>query len=244
MVRGLTALLVVLASTLALVYLSITTVRPVTAAFTHSDHHREPQAAATAHRRQLLHELPAGSHDQHTTNATASQQSHSSRLHRADRFGPNEANTLFGMVVVLIGLTVLFELGKQAIERHAGEEMEAIIAAMFGELTVLGFIGLLTFLVIRTGLGEKMSAEFLGPVTHVPGHHTVPPLVVMLEEMHMGLFGMMVVYILCVVAVIRHGKTNAQLWDSADQISREVGTCNSLSRSRTLRSRVPLTTYF
>lgn len=56
-----------------------------------------------------------------------------------------------------------------------------------------------------------MSTVLLGRSSHPSPSH-LPPLVHMLEDLHMGLFFMMLVYIACVLAVIGHGKRNRRLW--------------------------------
>jgi hypothetical protein len=102
-------------------------------------------ATAAAH-----HHQPSPPSHGATATAAPYGASHGGAAASHHAFGADEANTLFVMVVVLIALSVLFELGKEALENHA-HPMKEIVDALFGELTVLGFIGLLTFLTVRTG---------------------------------------------------------------------------------------------
>jgi hypothetical protein len=101
--------------------------------------------------------------------------------------GTHKANVMAATVIGLILLTIFFETLREGMEERAGEDLAEIVDAMFGELTVLGFIGLVTFISIQT-----KAANWLGmyafPADEEHGHEFVE----VLEELHMLLFFVMV----------------------------------------------------
>eukprot|EP01051_Picozoa_sp_SAG22_P013102 SAG22_NODE_1432_length_4436_cov_4.264007_2_plen_278_part_00 len=92
------------------------------------------------------------------------------------------AMTLVGLIVATIGFEVLHSW----LEAAAGEQLEEIVDAMFGELTVLGFIGLLAFISIRTGAATALGKRLF------PADEEGEEFVEVLEELHMLLFFVMV----------------------------------------------------
>ena len=60
-------------------------------------------------------------------------------------------------IIALILITIMFEFGAEAIEEHAGEELKEVVDAMMKELTILGFIGLSSFLAQQAGLALQIS---------------------------------------------------------------------------------------
>ena len=101
--------------------------------------------------------------------------------------GTRKANVMAATVIGLILLTIFFETLREGMEERAGEDLAEIVDAMVGELTVLGFIGLVTFISIQT-----KAANWLGmyafPADEEHGHEFVE----VLEELHMLLFFVMV----------------------------------------------------
>lgn len=61
------------------------------------------------------------------------------------------------IATTLIILSILFEVGKEKVEETTGEEMEPIIEHLWQEMTVLGFLSVLTFLVTYVGLLDPIS---------------------------------------------------------------------------------------
>lgn len=92
-------------------------------------------------------------------------------------------------------LSILFEKAKHFIELKAREsQMEAIFNQLFGELTVMGFIGLCIFV--------------LGHVTGwLPHSH-----VVLLEEVHMIVFVVAIIYLLFVCAMVAFAAKTQKMW--------------------------------
>jgi hypothetical protein len=92
-------------------------------------------------------------------------------------------------------LSILFEEAKHFIEHKAREsEMEAIFNQLFGELTVMGFIGLCIFV--------------LGQVTGWLAHSDV----VLLEKVHMIVFVVAIIFLLFVWAMVVFAVKTQKMW--------------------------------
>ena len=66
------------------------------------------------------------------------------------------------IVLALIFLTILFEVAKEHLEESVSEDFEVILEKFFGELTVLGFLAMVTFLISRTGTIQRISEHVFG----------------------------------------------------------------------------------
>jgi hypothetical protein len=91
-----------------------------------------------------------------------------------------------GICVVLITITIAFELVKHHMEHNVPPMMSKIMQAMFGELTVLGFIALCAFLAIKFGVIANLSTR----IYHDPEH-----LLHLFEDIHFMLFFVMIVFL-------------------------------------------------
>ena len=91
-----------------------------------------------------------------------------------------------GICVVLITVTIIFEIAKHHLEHNCPPMMQAILQAMFGELTVLGFIALYTYFMLRLGVLEWVSLQ----IYHDPEH-----LIHLFEDIHFMLFFVMLTFL-------------------------------------------------
>ena len=75
-------------------------------------------------------------------------------------------------VIGLVLLTIFFEKAKDFLEEYAGEDIKQLIQHLFGELTILGFIGLTSFLAVKFGLAKDLSVWiFVSPSKECEGGH-------------------------------------------------------------------------
>eukprot|EP01052_Picozoa_sp_SAG31_P045086 SAG31_NODE_8106_length_1522_cov_1.542516_1_plen_354_part_00 len=122
-----------------------------------------------------------------------------------------ESNTVWVTVIALILVTIMFEFGADAVTEAAGEELKEVVDAMMKELTILGFIGLSTFLAQQAGLAVVISkAIFDDP--------TGEDFTEILEGLHMTLFAVMMAFIMEVLLVIEMGKNNTKTWETVTSI--------------------------
>jgi hypothetical protein len=70
---------------------------------------------------------------------------------------------VMGIISVIIGMSILFDLAKEAILDSASEHVKPIVLQMFQELTILGFLSLFVFLMVVTHLLQDISAAIFGP---------------------------------------------------------------------------------
>jgi len=99
-----------------------------------------------------------------------------------------------GICVVLITVTIIFEIAKHHLEHNCPPMMQAILQAMFGELTVLGFIALYTYFMLRLGVLEWISLQ----IYHDPEH-----LIHLFEDIHFMLFFVMLTFLVqaCILII-------------------------------------------
>ena len=99
----------------------------------------------------------------------------------------------FGICFVLITVTVIFETIKHRMEHDCPPMLAKILQAMFGELTVLGFIALFTYMCIKFGVIEMASNK----IYHDPEH-----LLHLFEDIHFMLFFVMIIFLIEAVIFI------------------------------------------
>ncbi|KAL1510146.1 hypothetical protein AB1Y20_006478 [Prymnesium parvum] len=90
-----------------------------------------------------------------------------------------DVHTTLGICVLLISITILFEILKHQLEHHVPPMMTSVLQALFGELTVLGFIALFAYFMLRLGFLGWASLMVFGDEEH---------LVHLFEDVHFLLF--------------------------------------------------------
>jgi len=115
------------------------------------------------------------------------------------------------IVTILIVLSILFEFSREAIEEHTDELVQPIIEHTWEELTVLGFLSLLSFLVVKVGLMRKISCAIGFEEDKLDD---------MTENVHMLLFFVMVIFIIFVYLMVLLGKTLGKNWKKYEDMCR------------------------
>ena len=75
---------------------------------------------------------------------------------------PTNMRVMTCIVLVLILLTVAFEVIKEHVEESVPEDFEVILEKFFGELTILGFLSMVTFIVSQAGIMTILSEKIYG----------------------------------------------------------------------------------
>jgi len=109
---------------------------------------------------------------------------------------------LLGVVSALLALTIIFEKAQDVVIEKAGNELKPILNSLFSELTVLGFISLVTFCISKF--------VFIGPVVGS-----------ILEQVHFLLFGIMILYICLVMYLLTLGSYAVSNWEHKNAVSQE-----------------------
>eukprot|EP01062_Namystynia_karyoxenos_P066144 TRINITY_DN6014_c0_g1_i1.p1 TRINITY_DN6014_c0_g1~~TRINITY_DN6014_c0_g1_i1.p1 ORF type:complete len:1627 (+),score=386.24 TRINITY_DN6014_c0_g1_i1:86-4882(+) len=109
----------------------------------------------------------------------------------------------------LIVLTIVFEEGKHHAEENSnGEGLRIVVQALFGELTVLGFIGLIMFIATRRQLHLRdLSLWLFGEGEALQE---------LVENLHMALFGVMMLFLsthMSLVSQVRAMRKRWALWE-------------------------------
>jgi len=60
--------------------------------------------------------------------------------------------SVWGICLFLIVVTIIFEKTKDRIEERASKDMLPIIESLFAEMTILGFLSVITFICTKIGV--------------------------------------------------------------------------------------------
>lgn len=113
-------------------------------------------SATTTHRQ--LEETLAAAHETSSLNSEGgSGDEGPTGLEFEEELSLIDLRVIISITLILILLTVLFEMMKESLEESISEDYEIILEKFFGELTILGFLSMVTFLISKTGTLEKMS---------------------------------------------------------------------------------------
>jgi len=111
--------------------------------------------------------------------------------------------------ILLILLTIGFEKMEISIENRAEEAMKPIIDSLFGEMTVLGFLSVFTFV-----LGEIPAFTRLSVMLFNESN----TLMEILEFVHYTIFFVMIFFVLEVLILLKMGEESATKWMKMDRI--------------------------
>jgi Ca2+-binding EF-hand superfamily protein len=116
------------------------------------------------------------------------------------------------MVIIgfLVLMTVLFEVLKESIQESTkGTDDYPFVMTIFSELTVLGFLALMTFIVGKCGL-DHLSLIVYG---HADVEEDKAKLGEILEQIHMVIFLIMVIFISEAVGMLIFARLEAKQWN-------------------------------
>ena len=115
--------------------------------------------------------------------------------------------SIFTIITVLISITCIFEKVQEIIYEHTPTSSLPIIDALFSEMTVLGFLSMVTFLVASGGYITKMSIALFGDEDEGPGQ-----LKELFEQAHYMLFLIMVVFFMLAMDIARITRATIRHW--------------------------------
>ena len=128
--------------------------------------------------------------------------------------------TAMCVITAIIVISISFEITKDMLEEATRESMKPILRNIFGELTILGFIGLVMFLLTKYGKGslDSLAAKwFPDECLHFPigsDELVCPenPLIELTETVHMVLFMVMMIFLGSAVLLVKIGKRKQKHW--------------------------------
>ena len=130
-----------------------------------------------------------------------------------------------GIVAGLVAVTILFEKGKEYAEEHVPPLMQNVLEALFGELTVLGFIALFAYFLLELGIFAALSVEIYGEPTH---------LVHLFEQVHFQLFFVMAFFIGEALVLVRATLAAEDAWMSLEKklANVKIGSADEMAMSK------------
>ena len=104
---------------------------------------------------------------------------------------------------LLVLVTILFERCRHALERSVPRLMVGVLQALFGELTVLGFITVFAYGLVQFDVLSRLSAALY----HDPSH-----LVHLFEQIHFLLFFVMLLFLAQALVLVRASLRYERWW--------------------------------
>jgi hypothetical protein len=114
------------------------------------------------------------------------------------------------VLAVLILLSIAFETGKDFLFENISRNLKPIVESLFAELTVLGFIGVIMFFLADAPFIERLSEELFGEGESLKE---------LIEEVHILLFQVMVIFLLTVLALLYFAKNVSAMWHEWEEVS-------------------------
>lgn len=130
------------------------------------------------------------------------------REEKADVTPHKLSTTLFAIMTFLALVTVAFEKVKDFLmEEVANHDTKPVITGLFSELTVLGFLSLVTFVVSQINVLEQISGAVFGEGEEREGY-----LEELLEKIHFLIFAIMVIFIFQSLVLLRITNNQLATW--------------------------------
>ena len=146
-----------------------------------------------------------------------------------DEHGDPEVMSIatFIILTVLVGVTIIFEKLKILSLQKTSKFVRPVVHSAFGELTVLGFIGLMVFIIdFQPHKGGKSLIEHA--VTGTAAENMTGPLKHLIEDLHMSLFLVMIIFLVQIGILLTISSKVAKKWEyfehHRDQVDRVVRT--------------------
>ncbi|POM71155.1 Hypothetical protein PHPALM_12313, partial [Phytophthora palmivora] len=99
-------------------------------------------------------------------------------------------------ISTLVAISILFEISTEQLREHTDELNMPFVNTVFGELTTLGFIGLLLFVVTKMEVLPWLSRHVLGGSAELQE---------IIEKLHMALFLFIVIFLVLCLGLLRLG---------------------------------------
>jgi hypothetical protein len=115
------------------------------------------------------------------------------------------------IVVLLIFLTVAFEAIKEFLEEEVNDDMKVILEKLFGELTVLGFLAMVTFIITTTGYFSILSKYLFGEKEELLEYF---------ELIHFSIFFIMIFFVGQVIVLVNAAAKIEKEWTALDRLCR------------------------
>jgi hypothetical protein len=126
---------------------------------------------------------------------------------------------VFAIILFLIVVTICFEKSKDAVEERSTKDMLPIVESLFGEMTILGFLSVITFVCTKVGVLEMISISVFGDGSgndHIYEENK-ERLTEIFETVHYCLFAIMIFFVFQVIILVRLGTQSEAKWLGLDR---------------------------
>ncbi|DAZ95566.1 TPA: hypothetical protein N0F65_005882 [Lagenidium giganteum] len=106
-------------------------------------------------------------------------------------------------ITVLVLVSILFDILTEVLKESSDEMNMPFINTIFSELTTLGFIGLLLFVITKMDVLSTISLRYLGEKNALQEH---------IEVLHMGLFLFIIIFLVLCCGLLRLGMLVQREW--------------------------------
>ena len=123
-----------------------------------------------------------------------------------------DATIVTCIVLLLIFLTITFEFGKEHLEERAARNLRPLVDKLFGEMTVLGFLSVVTFAITKAGWFTKLSDIFFDEEDE---------LLEIFEFVHFTIFFIMIFFVVQVLILVAAAMDTENEWIDMDRAARD-----------------------
>ena len=116
------------------------------------------------------------------------------------------------VLTVIVLLSVLFEIAKEWMLHSSSKNTRPVLLALFGEMTILGFIGLVLFVIVKADVLQWISEKVLSG--------DAEDLQETVELVHMMLFGVMCAYLTMCFWLTRLSQSLMSKWETFERASK------------------------
>eukprot|EP00051_Salpingoeca_urceolata_P020875 m.318565 g.318565 ORF g.318565 m.318565 type:complete len:725 (+) comp19699_c0_seq4:10384-12558(+) len=138
--------------------------------------------------------------------------------------GPNDENkhvdaapVILIIASIVIAMTIVFEFLKDLLMESVAETLEPIIEHLFGELTILGFIGLVVFVIVKAKALQPLSERLFG-------EEEEDALTELIEDVHMVVFLVAIIFLIEVVLLVKLSSISEKHWKILEEDATSSGS--------------------
>jgi hypothetical protein len=142
---------------------------------------------------------------------------------QGDEHKATDMEVILVICMILIALTMFFEWLRHFLQTNIPHMMSNILTALFGELTVLGFIAVFTFFLLASGFMHYMSSLI---------YHEGDRLIELFEAVHFDLFFVMIIFLVQALLLVNSLMTAIKYWHSNYRDLREDRWCHACAELR------------
>ncbi|TMW59976.1 hypothetical protein Poli38472_000018 [Pythium oligandrum] len=116
-------------------------------------------------------------------------------------------------ITILVVISILFEMFTEILRESADDMNMPFINTIFSELTTLGFIGLLLFVITKLDVLPTLSLNYLGEAGKL--QETI-------EVLHMGLFLFIIIFLVLCCGLLKFGTFVQSEWREFERSSEDI----------------------